>query len=72
MGKKKFNIDPKKVSHIKYGFRYTKLSFHFYFKGIEFLIENGLVENTPEAVASFLYNSEGLTKTAIGEYMGEK
>jgi len=52
MGKKKFNIDPK--------------------KGIEFLIENGLVENTPEAVASFLYNSEGLTKTAIGEYMGEK
>lgn len=52
LGKKKFNMDPK--------------------KGIEFLLENNLVENTPESVANFLYTGEGLNKTAIGNYLGEK
>ena len=28
-------------------------------KGIEYLIENELLENTPESVAQFLYNGEG-------------
>ncbi len=41
-------------------------------KGIEYLIENGLLENTPESVAQFLYNGEGLNKTAIGDYLGER
>jgi len=41
-------------------------------KGMEFLIENNLVENTPDAVSSFLYNGEGLNKTSIGDYLGEK
>lgn len=41
-------------------------------KGMEYLIDNGLVENTPDMVASFLYNGEGLNKTSIGEYLGEK
>lgn len=52
IGKKKFNMDPK--------------------KGIEFLIENDLLKNTPENVAQFLYSGEGLNKTAIGDYLGEK
>lgn len=52
IGKKKFNMDPK--------------------KGIEFLIENELLQNVPEQVAQFLYQGEGLNKTAIGDYLGEK
>ncbi|XP_038064245.1 cytohesin-1-like [Patiria miniata] len=41
-------------------------------KGIEYLIENELLKNTPEDVAQFLYKGEGLNKTAIGDYLGEK
>ncbi|XP_060560232.1 cytohesin-1-like isoform X3 [Ruditapes philippinarum] len=52
IGKKKFNMDPK--------------------KGIEYLIEHQLLQNTPEDVAQFLYAGEGLNKTAIGDYLGEK
>ncbi|XP_022917218.1 cytohesin-1 isoform X3 [Onthophagus taurus] len=52
MGRKKFNMDPK--------------------KGIEFLIEKGLLQQTPESVAQFLLKGEGLNKTAIGDYLGEK
>ncbi len=40
IGRKKFNMDPK--------------------KGIEYLIENGLLTATPEDVAQFLYKGEGL------------
>lgn len=52
IGKKKFNMDPK--------------------KGIEYLVEHGLLEKNPDAVASFLLNGEGLNKTAIGEFLGER
>ncbi len=52
MGKKKFNMDPK--------------------KGIEFLVSHGLLRETPEEVAQFLYKGEGLNKTAIGDYLGER
>lgn len=52
IGKKRFNIDPK--------------------KGIEYLVENDLLKHTPEEIASFLAKSDGLNKTAIGEYLGEK
>ncbi|KAK9746382.1 Sec7 domain [Popillia japonica] len=52
MGRKKFNMDPK--------------------KGIEFLIEKGLLQQTAESVAQFLHKGEGLNKTAIGDYLGEK
>ncbi|CAG2212609.1 CYTH [Mytilus edulis] len=51
IGKKKFNMDPK--------------------KGIEYLIEHQLLPNTPEEVAKFLFQGEGLNKTAIGDYLGE-
>ncbi|XP_072168510.1 cytohesin-1-like [Diadema setosum] len=41
-------------------------------KGIEYLIQNNLLKNTAEEVAQFLYKGEGLNKTAIGDYLGEK
>ncbi|CAI9555954.1 unnamed protein product, partial [Staurois parvus] len=52
MGRKKFNMDPK--------------------KGIQFLIDNELLTNTCESIAQFLYKGEGLNKTAIGDYLGER
>ncbi|XP_033827605.1 cytohesin-1a isoform X3 [Periophthalmus magnuspinnatus] len=52
MGRKKFNMDPK--------------------KGIQFLIENDLLKNTSDDIAQFLYKGEGLNKTAIGDYLGER
>lgn len=51
IGKKRFNMDPK--------------------KGIEFLVENGLLKHTPEDVAQFLMKGEGLNKTVIGDYLGK-
>jgi len=41
-------------------------------KGIEFLLQQGLLHNTPLDIAAFLYRGEGLSKTAIGDYLGEK
>ncbi|CAJ1075102.1 cytohesin-1a isoform X4 [Xyrichtys novacula] len=52
MGRKKFNMDPK--------------------KGIQFLIMNDLLKNTSDDIAQFLYKGEGLNKTAIGDYLGER
>uniref|UniRef100_A0A665WKB7 Cytohesin 3 n=1 Tax=Echeneis naucrates TaxID=173247 RepID=A0A665WKB7_ECHNA len=52
MGRKKFNMDPK--------------------KGIQFLLENDLLQHTPEDIAQFLYKGEGLNKTVIGDYLGER
>lgn len=52
IGKKRFNMDPK--------------------KGIEYLIEHDLLSHTPESIAQFLMEGEGLNKTAIGDYLGER
>ncbi|XP_063702865.1 uncharacterized protein LOC134832685 isoform X1 [Culicoides brevitarsis] len=52
MGRKKFNMDPK--------------------KGIEFLVEHQLLRMDQKDVAQFLYKGEGLNKTAIGDYLGER
>ncbi|XP_016989955.1 cytohesin-1 isoform X1 [Drosophila rhopaloa] len=52
IGRKKFNMDPK--------------------KGIEYLVENRLLRHDAQDVAHFLYKGEGLNKTAIGDYLGEK
>lgn len=41
-------------------------------KGIEYLVEHGLLQHTQEDVAAFLYKGEGLNKTAIGDYLGER
>uniref|UniRef100_A0A674P5G7 Cytohesin 1b n=1 Tax=Takifugu rubripes TaxID=31033 RepID=A0A674P5G7_TAKRU len=52
IGRKKFNMDPK--------------------KGIRFLIDTSLLKSTSDEIAKFLYKGEGLNKTAIGEYLGER
>ena len=41
-------------------------------KGIEFLVSNGLLKENPQDVAAFLLKGDGLNKTAIGDYLGEK
>ncbi|KAI5103174.1 cytohesin-3, partial [Silurus meridionalis] len=41
-------------------------------KGIRFLLDNDLLLQTPEDIAQFLYKGEGLNKTAIGDYLGER
>ncbi|XP_069509135.1 cytohesin-4 [Ambystoma mexicanum] len=41
-------------------------------KGITFLIERNLLTQNPRDIAGFLYKGEGLNKTAIGDYLGER
>lgn len=41
-------------------------------QGIHFLIDTSLLKNTNEDIAKFLYKGEGLNKTAIGDYLGER
>ncbi|KAK1343591.1 hypothetical protein QTO34_016371 [Cnephaeus nilssonii] len=41
-------------------------------KGIQFLVEKGLLQSASEDVAQFLYKGEGLNKTVIGDYLGER
>ncbi|KAI1712740.1 sec7 domain-containing protein [Ditylenchus destructor] len=41
-------------------------------KGLRYMFDNGLLRETPESVASFLYECDGLRKSAIGDYLGEK
>lgn len=41
-------------------------------QGIQFLIENDLLKSTCEDIAQFLCRGEGLNKTAIGDYLGER
>ncbi|RXM32899.1 Cytohesin-3 [Acipenser ruthenus] len=41
-------------------------------EGIKFLLENDLLQNTAEDIAQFLYKGEGLNKTVIGDYLGER
>ncbi|KAJ4813394.1 Brefeldin A-inhibited guanine nucleotide-exchange protein 5 [Rhynchospora pubera] len=40
-------------------------------KGIEYLLSNKLVENTPSSVAQFLKSTPTLNKVMIGEYLGQ-
>ncbi|KAL6997715.1 Brefeldin A-inhibited guanine nucleotide-exchange protein 5 [Sarracenia purpurea var. burkii] len=40
-------------------------------KGIEYLLSNRLVENTPASVAQFLRNTPSLDKAMIGDYLGQ-
>lgn len=41
-------------------------------QGINYLVENKLMDGGPESIAEFLYKEEGLNKTAIGEFLGER
>ncbi|KAL4180654.1 hypothetical protein AMTRI_Chr12g233700 [Amborella trichopoda] len=40
-------------------------------KGIEYLVSNNLVQNSPASVAQFLRNTPGLDKGMIGDYLGQ-
>ena len=46
--------------------------FDFLSQGIRFLIDSSLLKNTSDDIAQFLYKGEGLNKTAIGDYLGER
>ncbi|XP_072463507.1 cytohesin-2 isoform X2 [Notamacropus eugenii] len=82
MGRKKFNMDPKKVPGLRAELSGsvggpsdpTSLppSLLIPPQGIQFLVENELLQNTPEEISRFLYKGEGLNKTAIGDYLGER
>ncbi|XP_070507771.1 IQ motif and SEC7 domain-containing protein 1-like isoform X3 [Chironomus tepperi] len=39
-------------------------------KGIEYLVKNGFLDNTPTGVAKFLISRKGLSRQMIGEYLG--
>ncbi|XP_068607540.1 cytohesin 4b [Brachionichthys hirsutus] len=41
-------------------------------KGINYLVEQRLLDRRPQIFAEFLYKEEGLDKTAIGEFLGER
>ncbi|XP_061684753.1 cytohesin 4b isoform X1 [Syngnathoides biaculeatus] len=41
-------------------------------KGINYLVEHKLLERNAGCIAEFLYKEEGLNKTAIGEFLGER
>lgn len=43
-----------------------------FLQGMEYLISHNLLNNTPEDIADFLFKEEGLNKTMIGNYLGEK
>ena len=40
-------------------------------KGLQYLFEHGLLDNTPEAVAAFFHANGSLDKTQVGDFMGE-
>ncbi|XP_054634087.1 cytohesin-4-like [Dunckerocampus dactyliophorus] len=41
-------------------------------KGINFLLDNKLLDKDAQCIAEFLYKEEGLNKTAIGDFLGER
>lgn len=41
-------------------------------QGVQYLVDNGLLEHRADSVAQFLYKEEGLNKSAIGSFLGEK
>ncbi len=40
-------------------------------QGIKYLVEKGLLNQTPEDVALFLFVNDQLDKGSVGEYLGE-
>jgi Sec7-like guanine-nucleotide exchange factor len=41
-------------------------------KGIEYLVENKIVEKDPASIANYLKTKKGLAKNKIGEYLGDR
>lgn len=70
-GIKKFNFKPKRVCQRDYYCQSLKLTFGF-LQGVEFFIETGFIPSKdPKDIARFLLETDGLSKAAIGEYLGE-
>ena len=69
IGKKRFNDNCKEVRSAE---ARTVDQRCVFFKGILWLVDNHLLEHTPEQVAAFLFHETGLNKRAIGDYLGEK
>lgn len=44
----------------------------YHLQGIQYLIEHKLLTPNVQDIAQFLYKGEGLNKTAIGTYLGER
>ncbi|XP_015415320.1 PREDICTED: cytohesin-4 [Myotis davidii] len=44
----------------------------YHVQGIQYLIEHKLLTSNAQDIARFLYKGEGLNKTAIGTYLGER
>lgn len=51
---------------------HANLSSPVLLQGVHYLVENNLLEWRAESVAEFLYKEEGLNKTAIGNFLGER
>ncbi|KAM8823988.1 cytohesin-2-like [Synchiropus picturatus] len=70
--------DPEPEKHIKHLLRYKRLlygkkKFNMDPKsGIRYLVDNHLLDWQAESIAEFLYKEEGLNKTAIGHFLGER
>ncbi|KAI4822546.1 hypothetical protein KUCAC02_008084 [Chaenocephalus aceratus] len=43
-----------------------------FLQGVHYLVENELLEWRAGSVAEFLYKEEGLNKTAIGNFLGDR
>lgn len=43
-----------------------------FWQGINYLVEKKLLDGRAQSIAEFLYKEEGLNKTAIGEFLGER
>ena len=41
-------------------------------KGIQYLVDKDMIQNTPEAAALFLMTCDRLNKKEIGAYLGER
>jgi hypothetical protein len=41
-------------------------------QGVEHLFSHNVIPETPEALATFLYNSDRLNATKLGEYIAKK
>ncbi|KAJ8791652.1 hypothetical protein J1605_020374 [Eschrichtius robustus] len=68
IGRKKFNMDPVKAS--RWAGLLTGSVYHL--QGIQYLTEHKLLTPDVQDIAQFLYKGEGLNKTAIGTYLGER
>lgn len=51
---------------------WTSVKWSACLQGINYLLEIKLLDGSAQSIAEFLYKEEGLNKTAIGEFLGER